>query len=224
MPAPPSANQTGTTEKQERLKILRISGLPDDLKQAKDKFLEISKTMGVALTPSDFTVAITESRAGKKTIIAKFTAIWKRKEVYRARAKLNGTGVYLSEHLDKDKQDLFYKCRCLVRDSKLFRAWSFDLDIYVKQSSEAQPVKIVQDDDLTQFLLEEQSTEEDVTPSLSRESCEFQGFSDQALATATQSTTALTKTNEDKIASLEAQIQALKTKTSSNPGTSSNDS
>ena len=211
-------SQVANTEKSERLRILRISGLPDDPKMAKEKFLEASKTMAVALTPTDFSIAMTESKSGKKTAIVKFMAIWKRKEIYRARAKLQGTGVYLSEHLDKVQQDIFYKCRCLVRDQKLYRAWSFDLDIYVKRSVEDKPILISKDDDLTQFLLDD--TTEDTTPSLSRASSKFLAFSDQAVATATQSNAALTSSNDKKIASLEKEIKQLKQLNEPKPGTS----
>ena len=60
--------------------------------------------------------------------------------VYRARAKLGRTGFYLSEHLDKEKQDLFSKRRYLVRVHKLYQAWSFDLDIHVKRAKESKPI------------------------------------------------------------------------------------
>ena len=130
-------------EKTERLRVLRITGLPSSTKQAKDKLLDLAKTdMVVALSPADFTLTTTETKTGSKIHIARFLAVWKRREIYRARAKLSGTGVYLSEHLDRPQQELFYKCRTLCREDSLYRTWSYDLAIYVKKTKESSPVKV----------------------------------------------------------------------------------
>ena len=168
--------------------------------------------MSVALTPSDFTLTATETRTGSKVHIAKFLAIWKRKEVYRARAKLQGTGVFLAEHLDREQQELFFKCRTLCKENKLYRAWSFDLDIFVKKSAEASPIKINKDDDLTQFLLSDTastggSTGGDSTPPLSRSSSDFQGFNNSEINTTEE---AIQQRKRKLIEELQAQIDDLR--------------
>ena len=57
----------------ERLIILRITGLPEDTNQAKNKLLQLAKnSMMVALTPTDFSMSTTKSRSGQTTQIAKF--------------------------------------------------------------------------------------------------------------------------------------------------------
>ena len=196
-------------ERTERLRVLRITGLPSNIKQAKDKLLDLAKTdMVVALSPADFTLTCTETRTGSKVHIARFLAVWKRREIYRSRAKLSGSGVYLSEHLDRPQQDLFYKCRTLCREHTLYRTWSYDLEIYVKKTKESAPIKVEKDDDLTQFLLDSvQSDNEDPTPPLSRSSSSFLGFDDNDVTKAT-------KEKEEKkkklVEELEAQLAELR--------------
>ena len=204
---PPQPSPSKDQERTERLRVLRITGLPSSNKQAKDKLLELAKSeMAVALSPADFTLTSSETRTGSKVHIARFLAVWKRREIYRCRAKLSGTGVYLAEHLDRPQQDLFYKCRTLCRENTLYRAWSYDLDIFVKKSKESEPIKVTKDDDLTQFLLDSAQDDED-TPPLSRSSSSFHGFDDEDVTKAT-------KENEEKkkklVEELEAQLAELR--------------
>ena len=206
---PPQPAPSKDQERTERLRVLRITGLPSSIKQAKDKLLDLAKTnMVVALSPADFTLTCTETRTGSKVHIARFLAVWKRREIYRSRAKLSGSGVYLSEHLDRPQQELFYKCRTLCRENTLYRTWSYDLDIYVKKTQDSEAIKVERDDDLTQFLLDNvQSDNEDPTPPLSRSSSSFLGFDDEDVTRATQDKE---ERKKKLVEELEAQLAELR--------------
>ena len=206
---PPQPAPSKDQERTERLRVLRITGLPSSNKEAKDKLLDLAKTnMVVALSPADFTITCTETRTGSKVHIARFLAVWKRREIYRSRAKLSGSGVYLSEHLDRPQQDLFYKCRTLCRENTLYRTWSYDLEIYVKKTKESEPMKVEKDDDLTQFLLDNvQSDNEDPTPPLSHSSSSFLGFDDEDV---TRATNDKEEKKKKLVEELEAQLAELR--------------
>ena len=209
-------------EKTERLLILRITGLPEDPVQAKNKLLQLARdNMTVALTPTDFSISTTKGRTGQATQIAKFVSIWKRREVYQARARLQGTGIYLSEHLDRPQQEIFFKCRLLRKAGVITGVWTRDLDIFVKTSSDAPPRKVLSMGDIEDLQQnvneqkEEEPTAERAVPSTSKtedngpsrpaskstsyasvKSCEFSGFKDTEV--------------DNAIAELETKLNQLK--------------
>ena len=56
----------------------------------------------------------------------------------QGRNKKSGTNVYISEHLTKSASDLFFEARKLLRDKKLYVAWTHHGQVLIKFSSDGQ--------------------------------------------------------------------------------------
>lgn len=89
----------------------------------------IRKTLHVEVNPADISTAHRLKSGPKDTtrpVLVRFTSRRVRNEVYNERKSLKGTtsSVYISEHLTKLDSDLFYEARKLLRDKKIFGAWT----------------------------------------------------------------------------------------------------
>lgn len=135
-------------DRKKRMEILRVEGLPQDLKSAEEKFVEIIKEkMKIDLNSSNAehpeVVFYEENRPtnprpgemkqnGKSIKIVKFTNIWKRREVYNLRSQLKNTEIFLNEDLDREERQIFYQCRMLKKQGKITATWTKEMKIIVK--------------------------------------------------------------------------------------------
>ena len=89
----------------------------------------IRDTLRVDVTPADISTAH-RLKAGpndtSRPVIVRFTNRRVRNEVYSARKMLRGSTsrVFVSEHLTKSDADLFYDARKLLKEKKIFAAWT----------------------------------------------------------------------------------------------------
>ena len=101
----------------------------------------IKDALHVDIAPADISTAHRLKAGTKDTsrpVIVRFTSRHMRNEVYRARMKLRDStaGVFLSEHLTKTDADLFYDARKLVKEKKIFAAWTQNGLVNVRFSSD----------------------------------------------------------------------------------------
>ena len=135
-------------EKLRRLEILRVTGLPEDIKEAEEIFIHTAKEKlkvelkGPSNDNPDFTITTEKSQnrqegtnnpQNQRSIkVVKFNNIWKRREIYTARSGLKDTDIFLNEDLDAEDRQLFYHCRQLKKKNKILATWTKELKIYVK--------------------------------------------------------------------------------------------
>lgn len=98
--------------------------------------------LNVTIEPEDIAEAF-RMRAGPKDkcrpVLVKFSSPRIRQQVMVNKKNLRNSNknIYISEHLTKPVADMFAKARALVKEKKLFGAWSFKGQLYVKKSTEA---------------------------------------------------------------------------------------
>lgn len=96
-------------------------------------------TLKIDVQPSDISTAHRVKAGAKDTVrpvIVRFTSRRVRNLVIGARKLLKGSSsrVYISEHLTKTDSDLFYEARRLLREKKLFAAWTQNGLVHVRLS------------------------------------------------------------------------------------------
>ena len=89
----------------------------------------IKDALHVNITPADISTAHRLKAGDKDTsrpVIVRFANRRVRNEVYSARMALRNSPspVFVSEHLTKSDADLFYEARKLLKDKKIFAAWT----------------------------------------------------------------------------------------------------
>lgn len=88
-----------------------------------------NRTLGVNVLPQDISVAH-RIKAGKsdkvRPVIVRFANRKARNDVYRARTQLKGANntVFIAEHLTKATSELFFEARKLLREKKVYGAWT----------------------------------------------------------------------------------------------------
>jgi hypothetical protein len=111
-----------------------------------------TQQLGVKITPSDISIAhrIPSKRNGNITgppmTIVKFSNRKAREAVYAARRKLRDAptrGIFINEDLNKATADLFRQARQLVRDRNIHSTWTSSCSVYIKETSESRPKKVV---------------------------------------------------------------------------------
>ena len=78
--------------------------------------------------------------------IVKFANRKAREAVYAARRKLrsvSGPRIFINEDLCKPTADLYRRARQLVRERSLHSAWTSSCTVFVKESAEARPRKVL---------------------------------------------------------------------------------
>ena len=126
-------------ERNEKLSILRFPGLPEGELEASQKLVDLCKNeLDVPLNESDFLLKITRaqytsSNQNKAPLhFVKVFNMWTRRVIYKNRAKLKGTNVFISEPLTKQQHALFYHCRTMCRAWELKSTWTYESIIYVR--------------------------------------------------------------------------------------------
>ena len=99
----------------------------------------VALVLHLEVQPSDISTAH-RLKAGPKDktrpIIVRFTSRRVRNQVYAAKKFLKGgtSKVFISEHLTKADSDLFYEARQLLRQKKIFAAWTQNGLVHVRFS------------------------------------------------------------------------------------------
>lgn len=94
-------------------------------------------SLGIELSSADISIAH-RLKAGQKDefrpVIVRFTSRKMRNTVYGAKKQLkNRSGkVYISEHLTKTASDLFFDARKLLREKKIFAAWTQNGQVFAR--------------------------------------------------------------------------------------------
>jgi len=111
-----------------------------------------TQQLGVKITPNDISIAhrIPTKRSGNITgppmTIVKFSNRKAREAVYAARRKLRDAstrGIFINEDLNKATADLFRQARQLVRDHSIHSTWTSSCSVYIKETSESRPKKVL---------------------------------------------------------------------------------
>ena len=126
-------------ERNEKLCILRFTGLPEGELEASKKLVDLCKNeLDVPLNENDFLLqkpraqSTSSNRSKAPLHIVKFFNMWTRRAIYKNRTKLKGTNVFISEPLTKQQQALFFRCRTLCRARELKSTWTYESIIYVR--------------------------------------------------------------------------------------------
>ena len=91
-------------------------------------------------------------------VIVRFTNRKARNAVFAAKRHLrvtptasneNTQRIYINEDLTKNTAELYRRVRQLVKQKSLFKCWTAGGAVFVKKSSESQPVKLSASSDLT---------------------------------------------------------------------------
>ena len=97
------------------------------------------KTLNVEVKPSYISIAHRLKSGPKDTvrpIIVRFTNRKIRNNVYYSKRQLKDSGMYINEHLTKETSDLHFEARKLVKNKKLYSAWTNNGQLFVRVSSD----------------------------------------------------------------------------------------
>ena len=101
------------------------------------------EALGLDITTQDISIAH-RLKAGPKDscrpIIVRFTNRQTRNTVYAAKSQLKDRSgrVFISEHLTKNASDLFFEARKLLREKKVYAAWTQNGQVHVRHTSDPQ--------------------------------------------------------------------------------------
>lgn len=112
--------------------------------------------IGVKLAPCDINITHYLPAKVGKNILVKFTTRKAKLLVLKNRSKLKGKNIYISEHLTKRNNQLFYRARMLCKDKRISRAWIRNSKLFVRTNGEPNVAKnyaIVSDNDFQRFGL-----------------------------------------------------------------------
>lgn len=116
-----------------------------------------SNTLGTDIQLSDISIAhrMPKGKHDKmRPIMIRFSNRRIRDTVYRARRKLSGrNAIYINEHLTKQNDELFLRCRQLKKQRKIYNTWTWHGISYVKCSESSRATKIVNQADLDKLRI-----------------------------------------------------------------------
>ena len=104
----------------------------------------INTNLNIPMT-ADSIMTVFRLKAGPRDrtrpILVKFSTRGDRDTVIKAKKLLRSKNipVYISEHLTKPAAERFSKARGLVKEKKIFSAWSFNGQVFIKKSDGARP-------------------------------------------------------------------------------------
>jgi hypothetical protein len=87
-------------------------------------------------------------------VIVKFSTVWTRQSVYRARFNLQGKNIFVNEDLEKYELDIMKTARDLKFKGLLNSIWSYDLKIFVKTEPKEEARQIKNKEELIQYETE----------------------------------------------------------------------
>ncbi len=159
-------------EQERHQQSVQIVGLPenknetDDIKQLTKVFKEKA---GVKMKPSEVVeMKRLGKRSDKKTrnIIVKFKDQETRQKIYKERKKLITTGspnksVYVNDSLTQHRQQLLYAARQLVKQRKIYAAWSQAGNILVRKKEDSKIIHVRGNNDLMIIKSDEMDPEQE---------------------------------------------------------------
>ena len=97
-------------------------------------------------------IAKLKSNDGKEKIKIVFSNQRSRDEVYKNRTKLKGNDIWITEDLTISRSNLAYMARQAVKREHAHSTWSQNGWIYVKKTENCKPRRIINQDDLMNYL------------------------------------------------------------------------
>ena len=73
----------------------------------------------------------------------KFSNLVIRQQLYKKRAQLQGTGLWINENLNHSREILNYQARQLYKQGHLHKNWTFLGEVYIKIHKTNRPFKIL---------------------------------------------------------------------------------
>ncbi|XP_072022198.1 uncharacterized protein [Amphiura filiformis] len=136
--------QLNDIQQYSRRNSLRVTGIPEHLKECTDTIVKdlAKEKLGITINDSDVDRShrvgkMNESEDGSKkhrAILVKFTSYRPRNKVIKARSKLKGSGITIHEDLTKQNQSLLSKT---AKHPGVVSAWSIDGRIFASIPSSA---------------------------------------------------------------------------------------
>lgn len=129
-----------SAEQYSRRNCLRLSGVPESLGEDPDQLvMDVSDAVGAGLSIQEIDRCHRIGRRrpdGKpRQIIVKFATYRSRQKLYSNRTRLRTSdhkGVFVNEDLTRNRSELLFQARQLVKSRKLLGAWSTDGSVLVK--------------------------------------------------------------------------------------------
>lgn len=121
-----------------------VSTEPDDVtdEELEANVLKFFETdLGVPLSPADISVIHYVPSKQGKNILVKFTSRKAKLRVLKNRANLKGKKIYVSDHLTRRNNQLFYQARMLVKDNLISRAWVRNCKVFIRSNGEPNVAK-----------------------------------------------------------------------------------
>ena len=117
------------------------------------------KQLSVEISLSDISVAHRlggrrsgggQSRNGShdNPIIVRFCTRRARDSVFAARKQLKGTRIFINEHLTTSSAELYKLARSCAKDKRIHSTWTFNGNVFIKESEQGRPIKITSKDNL----------------------------------------------------------------------------
>ena len=101
---------------------------------------------------------IGKNQAGESRIVfVEFNNRQMRNEIFKRKMKLSkmeGDRIYINEDLLPVNALILRKCRKLVREKTIARAWTFGGKVYIKEDVEDAPLLVSTEDDLNKYIKE----------------------------------------------------------------------
>ena len=80
---------------------------------------------------------------GTQPVIVQLLSPDKKSALMRKRAMLQGSKVYLNDHLSQTNGELFREATRLTKDNKIFSVWTLNCKVFIKKSEHAQRLHVV---------------------------------------------------------------------------------
>ena len=160
-------------EQYTRKNSLEFHGIPECLyANAQDVVISVAKKIDVDIEQDDIEIVHKlQRKKGNKPIIAKFCSHKAKAKIYRERFKLRNVKVsdifphyspadesqnriYINENLTTFRRDLLSKALKKRKDKTLSSVWTLDGKIFVKTSSDEEPIRIQSEADLNNICAE----------------------------------------------------------------------
>jgi len=158
-------------EQYTRKNSLEFHGIPECLyANAQDVVIRVAKEINVEIEQDDIEIVHKlQRKKGNKPIIAKFCSHKVKAKIYRERVKLRNVKVndifpqyspadesrnriYINENLTAFRRDLVSKALKKRKDKILSSVWTLDGKIFVKTSSDEEPIRIQSEADLNNII------------------------------------------------------------------------
>ena len=140
-------------EMQNRDNNIIVTGLPSDCRKKEEVAKSLNGFLGTRIYPDDITQTYKLVKKGTEATTATRTrVIFKDKSmkttVVKAKTKLKGKNVWISDDLTAYRSNMAYQAREAVRNQMYEQTWVHDGKIFVKQTGHIRPIKLTSPGDL----------------------------------------------------------------------------